>query len=70
MWPDRVSNPRPLALESDVLPNALRGPVQRCSQLVLCKSGPIKNNIRTKGVTACSKISTVDSRYLGVEGTL
>ena len=26
MWPDRVSNPRLLALESDALPAALRGP--------------------------------------------
>ena len=26
MWPDRVSNPGPLALESDALPTALRGP--------------------------------------------
>ena len=25
MWPDRVSNPRPLALKSDALPTALRG---------------------------------------------
>ena len=26
MWPDRISNPGPLALESDVLQIALRGP--------------------------------------------
>ena len=26
MWPDMVSNPGPLALESDALPTALRGP--------------------------------------------
>ena len=26
MWPDRVSNPGPLALESDALPTALRNP--------------------------------------------
>ena len=26
MWPDRVSNPRSLALESDAPPTALRGP--------------------------------------------
>ena len=26
MWPDRVTNPRPLAPESDMLPTALRGP--------------------------------------------
>ena len=26
MWPDRVSNPGPLALESDALPTALRSP--------------------------------------------
>ena len=26
MWPDRVSNPGPLAHESDALPTALRGP--------------------------------------------
>ena len=27
MWPDRVASPRPLNLESDALPTALRGPV-------------------------------------------
>ena len=26
MWPDRVSNPGPLPLESDALPNSLRDP--------------------------------------------
>ena len=26
MWPDRLSNPGLLALESDALPTALRGP--------------------------------------------
>ena len=26
MWPNRVANPRPMALESDALPTALRGP--------------------------------------------
>ena len=26
MWPDGVSNPRPLTYESDALPTALRGP--------------------------------------------
>ena len=26
MWPDRVSNPGPLALESDALPTAPRAP--------------------------------------------
>ena len=26
MWPDRVSNPGSLALESEALPTALRGP--------------------------------------------
>ena len=26
MWPDLVSNPGPLPLESDALPTALRGP--------------------------------------------
>ena len=28
MWPDRVSNPRPLTYESGALPTALRGPAQ------------------------------------------
>ena len=28
MWPDRVSNPGPLALESDALSKALRGPAK------------------------------------------
>ena len=29
MWPDRVSNPGSLALESDALPTALRGPAKK-----------------------------------------
>ena len=29
MWPDRVSNPGPLAYESGALPTALRGPAQQ-----------------------------------------
>ena len=29
MWPDRVSSPGPLALESDTLPTVLRGPAGR-----------------------------------------
>ena len=33
MWPDRVSNPGPLALVSDALPNALRDPVINKSDL-------------------------------------
>ena len=28
MWPDRESNPGPLALESDAFPTALRGPAK------------------------------------------
>ena len=32
MWPDRVSNPGPLAHESDALPTALRGPATRQKQ--------------------------------------
>ena len=35
MWPDRVSNPGPLALESGALPTALRGPAV-CVCLFLC----------------------------------
>ena len=31
MLPDRVANPGPLALESDVLPTALRGPARNVS---------------------------------------
>ena len=30
MLPDRVSNPRPLAYESDALPTELRGPAGIC----------------------------------------
>ena len=29
MWPDRVLNPRPLALELDALTTALRGPAHK-----------------------------------------
>ena len=28
MWPNRVSSPRPLVLESDALPTALRDPAK------------------------------------------
>ena len=38
MWPDWVSNPRPLPLESDALPTALRGPaVCVCVCVCLCE---------------------------------
>ena len=33
MWPDRVSNPGPLALESDALPTALLGPADFGAQV-------------------------------------
>ena len=29
MWPDRVSSPGPLPLESDALPTSLRGPARK-----------------------------------------
>ena len=35
MWPDRVSNPGPLALEADALPTAPRGPAV-CVCVFLC----------------------------------
>ena len=36
MWPDPVSNPGPLVLESDALPTALRGPADlRLSSVVV-----------------------------------
>ena len=47
MWPDRVSNPGPLALESDVLPTVLCGPAVSCLKrakqpfcMSLLNSGP------------------------------
>ena len=47
MWPDRVSNPGPLALESDALPTALRGPtvcvcVCVCVWVCVCVCVPIQ----------------------------
>ena len=33
MWPDRVSNPGFLALETEALPTALRGPPQKDDNL-------------------------------------
>ena len=36
MWPDWVSNPGPLPLESDALPTALRGPAL-CLCVCVCK---------------------------------
>ena len=35
MCPDQISNPRPLVLESDALPTALRGPTKRSGRLHL-----------------------------------
>ena len=35
MWPDWVSNPRPLTYESGALPTALRGPAVHQSRTVL-----------------------------------
>ena len=36
MWPDWVSNPGPLALESDALLTALRGPESLIVTIKLC----------------------------------
>ena len=36
MWPDWVSNPGPLPLESDALPTALRGPAV-CVCVCVCE---------------------------------
>ena len=38
MLPDRVSNPRPLALESDALPTSVRGPAV-CAYVCVCVGG-------------------------------
>ena len=45
MWLDRVSNPGPLAFESDLLPTALRGPA---GWLVGCFefNGPLRHYFR------------------------
>ena len=56
MRPDRVSNPEPLALESDVLPTALRGPAI------------LLNDYKCTFIVKLPY--TVDSRHLEVEGTL
>ena len=32
MWPDRVSNPGPLAYEPGALPTALRGPARKLKE--------------------------------------
>ena len=51
MWPDRVSNPGPLALESDALPTALRGPAV-CVCVCVCVSegvmSPVGNSTLQK----------------------
>ena len=39
MLPDRVSNPGPLAYESDALPIALRGPAHVGKKLVILPKG-------------------------------
>ena len=43
MWPDRVSNPGPLALESDMLPTALRGPAKLIASKKLITGEMIAN---------------------------
>ena len=56
MWPDRVSNPRPLTYESGALPTALRGPAAKrltsCHFPEFCVSvtnySPSKPNIWNK----------------------
>ena len=40
MWPDWVSNPGPLSLESDALPTALRGPA-----VCVCGGGGLYSHV-------------------------
>ena len=42
MWPDRVSNLGPLALEADALPTALRGPARPGSLFITVHSRRMK----------------------------
>ena len=54
MWPDRVSNPAPLTLESDALPIALRSPASKdVTSLLFTQVGVINNT------TACSDVLCV-----------
>ena len=46
MWPDRVSSPGPLALESDALQTALRGPA---IWIMVCGYTSMFSSIFTKG---------------------
>ena len=48
MWPDWVSNPGPLPLESDVLPTALRGPAV-CACVCVCVCVCARAKEREKG---------------------
>ena len=48
MLPDRVSNPGPLTYESDALPIALRGPLERDTAFVISSLLPVRRpNIKT-----------------------
>ena len=47
MWPDRGSNPGPLAHESDALPTALRGPALawlKLQEAIVINQGPVVQN--------------------------
>ena len=61
MWPDRVSNPGPLAQESDMLPTALRGPVISFGQNNLISnvnSLAVRFNKRTLNAHLCGLYPT------------
>ena len=45
MWPDWVSNPRPLPLESDALPTALRGPAVCVCVCVCAREGYLYSHV-------------------------
>ena len=48
MWPDRVSNPGLLALESDALPTALRGPAVCVCVCTYTVMSPVENSTLQK----------------------
>ena len=59
MWPDRVSNPGPLPLESDALPTALSGPAVVCVCVCVCVRERERERERERAYTGMSPVGKI-----------
>ena len=65
MWPDRVSSPGALALESDSLLTEMRGPTQIVGGISLCETEPLSLCMITIYFNDIQdSVESVNSRYL------